>query len=91
MEPTAAEIERESQVIVERPGATSKPRTRLDQQAAHRRIVQPPGGCNSGRAAADDHNLRIIDCHSIHRSGSLNHALTPEQAASAAHKDRPVH
>ena len=63
MQPAAAEVERETRSIDNRPSPPAQPRPRFDQQAVDTRIAQPPSGSDAGRAAADNRDLGFTPCH----------------------------
>src|ERR1700722_19229553 len=63
MEPPAAEIERETELIGYRERASAQARPRLNQKARNLGRPKPVGGGNAGGAAADDDNFDVIAGH----------------------------
>ena len=72
MKPAAAEIERETRVIEDRPCPPAEPAARLEEKRVDAGAAQPTRRRYSCRAAADDRYLDIAARHSCRTLAGLN-------------------
>src|SRR6476646_9914179 len=63
MQPAAAEIDRTSRIVANRPGASAEALARFDQQTTDTGVLQSPARGHTGRATPDNHHLGIAIRH----------------------------